>query len=296
MKAELFIKKERGAIQCLACGHRCTIAKGRTGVCGVRQNVDGELDLLVYGRPAAIHIDPIEKKPLYHFLPGTKILSLGTLGCNFRCGFCQNWDISQKPMSSPDAAGQKSIFENFEYVSPEEVVKLALEHRTPSIAYTYNEPTIFVEYAHDIMVLARGAGLKNVFVSNGYESMEAWGYIGPYLDAINIDLKSFSDKFYARNCGARLQPVLDSIKECRRRKIWLEITTLLIPNENDTDEELAQIAGFIAGVDTGIPWHISRFHPDYKMTDKNITSMDSLKRAEKIGKKSGLKYVYLGNV
>jgi pyruvate formate lyase activating enzyme len=251
--------------------------------------VKGELDLLVYGKPVAIHVDPIEKKPLYHFLPGTKILSLGTFGCNFRCEFCQNWEMSQN-------ANFKLQIAELETIEPKEIVKMAIKYKTPSIAYTYNEPTIFVEYAHDIMVLARKAGLKNVFVSNGYESMETWEYIGPYLDAINIDLKSFSDEFYKKQCGARLQPVLDSIKECHRRKIWQEITTLLIPDENDSDEELKQIAEFIASVDKGIPWHISRFHPDYKMLGKDETSLKSLNRAKRIGKKAGLKFVYLGNV
>ena len=278
-------------VQCLACAHKCVIAEGRTGICGVRKNVKGELDLLVYGKPVAIHVDPIEKKPLYHFLPGTKILSLGTFGCNFHCSFCQNADISQNKLQDTSY-----MLQDLEDWPPEKIVQLALKYKTPSIAYTYNEPTIFVEYAHDIMVLARQAGLKNVFVSNGYESMETWEYIWPYLDAINIDLKSFSDKFYKKQCGARLQPVLDSIRECHRRKIWQEITTLLIPNENDSDKELTQIAEFIASVDKGIPWHISRFHPDYKMLDKDETSLQSLERAREIGLKAGLKYVYLGNV
>lgn len=278
-------------VQCLACCHKCVIAEGRTGICGVRKNVKAELDLLIYGKPVAIHVDPIEKKPLYHFLPSTKILSLGTFGCNFRCSFCQNADLSQNRLQ--DIGYRLQDIENW---PPEKIIELALEYKTLSIAYTYNEPTIFVEYAHDIMVLAKKAGLKNVFVSNGYESMETWEYIGPYLDAINIDLKSFSDDFYKKQCGARLQPVLDSIKECHKRKIWQEITTLLIPGENDSDEELTKIAEFIASVYKDIPWHISRFHPDYKMLDKDETSLESLERAERIGKKSGLKFVHLGNI
>lgn len=288
MRATLFKQLSSEKVRCLACAHHCVIAEGRTGICGVRKNVKGELDLLVYGKPVAIHVDPIEKKPLYHFLPGTEILSFGTFGCNFRCSFCQNADMSQNRMQIADNRMQT--------IQPQEIVEMALKYKTPSIAYTYNEPTIFVEYAHDIMMLAREAGLKNVFVSNGYESMETWEYIGPYLDAINIDLKSFSDDFYKKQCGARLQPVLDSIKECHRRKIWQEITTLLIPEENDSDKELTQIAEFIASVDKEIPWHISRFHPDYKMLDKDETSLQSLERARKIGLKAGLRFVYLGNV
>ncbi len=288
MRATLFKKLDSEKARCLACAHHCVIAEGRTGICGVRKNVKGELDLLVYGKPVAIHVDPIEKKPLYHFLSGTEILSFGTFGCNFRCSFCQNADISQIRTHNSDNMTQ--------VIEPEEIVKMALEYKTPSIAYTYNEPTIFVEYAHDIMALAKKAGLKNVFVSNGYESTETWEYIGPYLDAINIDLKSFSDDFYKKQCGARLQPVLDSIKECYRRKIWQEITTLLIPDENDSDKELTQIAEFITSVDNGIPWHISRFHPNYKMLDKDETSLRALERARKIGLGAGLKYVYLGNI
>lgn len=282
--AVLYKKLKDSVVQCQACAHYCAIKVGETGKCGVRKNIDGELQLLVYGHPAAVHVDPIEKKPFYHFLPGTEILSFGTFGCNFRCEFCQNFDMSQTHAESA---------QNY---APEEIVALAVKYKTPSIAYTYNEPTIFVEYAHDIMVLAHQKGLKNVFVSNGFFSEETLEYIGPYLDAINIDLKSFSDEFYKKICGARLQPVLDTIKRVKERNIWQEITTLLIPGENDSDKELKQIAEFIASVDKNIPWHISRFHPDYKMLDKDITSYQSLVKAREIGLKAGLKYVYLGNV
>jgi len=267
----LYKKLDGNKVRCLACAHYCVIQEGKTGICGVRENIGGELQLLVYGKPAAIQVDPIEKKPLYHFMPGTKILSLGTFGCNFRCGFCHDW-------------------------LPERIVSYAVEHKIPSIAYTYNEPTIFVEYAYDIMVLAKEKGLKNVFVSNGYESKETLDYIGPYLDAINIDLKSFSNGFYQKNCGAKLQPVLDTIRRVHKMKIWQEITTLVIPGENDVEEELKQIADFIVSVDPGIPWHLSRFHPDYKMMNKGVTSYESLVRVREIGLAAGLKYVYLGNV
>ncbi len=283
-QAVLYKKLKDNIVQCQACAHYCVIKEGNTGVCGVRKNIGGELFLLVYGKPVAVHVDPIEKKPLYHFMPGTKILSLGTFGCNFRCDFCQNADLSQ------------TYVDGTQNISPEQIVELALKYKTPSIAYTYNEPAIFVEYAHDIMKLAREKGLKNVYVSNGFESKEAMEYIGPYLDAINIDLKSFSDDFYRKTCGGRLQPVLDTIKRVKEKNIWQEITTLIIPGENDSEKELKQIAEFIASVDKNIPWHLSRFHPDYKMTDKNITSYQSLVRAREIGHEAGLKNVYLGNV
>lgn len=287
----MYKKLDKQTVQCLACAHYCVIQEGKTGICGVRKNDGGVLFSLVYGKPAAVHVDPIEKKPLYHFMPGTKILSFGTFGCNFRCGFCQNYDISQNRLQVMSYKLQE-----MEEWAPERIVKLALERRIPSIAYTYNEPTIFVEYARDTMVLARERGLKNVFVSNGYESKETLDYIGPYLDAINIDLKSFRNEFYQKNCGAKLQPVLDTIKRVHEMKIHQEITTLVIPGENDSEDELRQIAEFIASVDKNIPWHLSRFHPDYKMTGKDITSYESLAKAREIGLKAGLKYVYLGNV
>ncbi len=282
--AILYKKIKNNLVQCQACAHYCAIKEGKTGKCGVRQNVGGRLQLLVYGRPVGLQVDPIEKKPLYHFLPGTKILSFGTFGCNFKCEFCQNWDMSQT---------YAELTQNY---TPEEIVALAVKYKTPSIAYTYNEPAIFAEYARDIMVLAQDRGLKNVWVSNGYFSKETLEYIGPYLDAINIDLKSFSDEFYQKICGAHLQPVLETIKRVHKRGIHQEITTLLIPGENDSDKELKQIAEFITFVDKNIPWHISRFHPDYKMLDKDITPYGSLTRAREIGLKAGLKYIYLGNI
>lgn len=287
--AFLYKKLKNDLVQCRACAHYCAIKESETGKCGVRQNVAGELQLLVYGQPVAINIDPMEKKPLYHFLPGTKILSLGTFGCNFKCAFCQNWDMSQNMDFRP------RTMDNDEW-PPQKIVELALKYKTLSIAYTYNEPTIFAEYAHDIMALAHRRGLKNVWVSNGFFSQETLEYIGPYLDAINIDLKSFSDEFYQKTCGARLQPVLDTIKRVQERGIHQEITTLLIPGENDSDAELKQITEFIASVSENIPWHISRFHPDYRMLDKNITPYQSLIKAREIGFKAGLKHVYLGNV
>ncbi|MFA5813575.1 MAG: AmmeMemoRadiSam system radical SAM enzyme [Patescibacteria group bacterium] len=297
-KAILYIKHDNKIVQCQACSHYCAIREGMAGICGVRRNIEGKLYLLVYGKPAAVHVDPIEKKPLYHFLPGTDILSIGTYGCNFRCGFCQNYELSG--MGKEGRGTGESEFERLldktEEWSPERLVDYALENKIPSIAYTYNEPAIFVEYARDIMVLARENGIKNVYVSNGFESKEALDYVGDYLDAANIDLKSFSDHFYRKICGGRLQPVLDTIKRMHDRRIHLEITTLIIPGENDSKEELKKIAEFIANVDKKIPWHLSRFFPMYKMKDHGVTPVSTLAMAKEIGKDAGLTNVYVGNV
>jgi len=296
-RAVLFKKaSDNNTVQCTACSHYCAIPENKTGICGVRKNVNGTLFLIVYGKPVALHIDPIEKKPLYHFYPGEKVLSLGTFGCNFRCDFCQNYEMSQ--MKDEDRSGNKVDYfsEQLEDWSPGRIVQYAQEKNIPMISYTYNEPAIFVEYAHDIMLLAHENNIKNVYVSNGYESREALEYVGPYLDAANIDLKSFRDEFYRKLCGGKLMPVFETIKNLYERGVWLEITTLVIPGENDSDEELQQIAEFIAGIDKNIPWHISRFFPTYKMMDKEITSYASLERAREIGKAVGLKYVYVGNV
>ena len=219
----LYKKLKDKSVRCLACAHYCQIAPDGFGICGTRQNQNGKLVSRVYGHVAAIHVDPIEKKPLYHFMPGSEILSIGTLGCNFRCPWCQNWDISQatKQRNKPKNWGQK--------ISPEEIVELAKKYKTPAVAYTYNEPAIFIEFAHDTAKLAHRIGLKNVFVTNGYLSRESFEYIKPYLDAANVDLKSMDDKFYQKYCGARLQPVLDTIRRLYDAKIHIEITTLIIP-------------------------------------------------------------------
>jgi pyruvate formate lyase activating enzyme len=280
---------ENGMIQCLACSQYCKIPKGKRGICAVRENQDGKLMLLVYGKAAAYHVDPVEKKPLFHFMPGTDIFSLGTVGCNFRCSFCQNWDISQA--SKPP---ENRIFGDD--LSPEYIVDYCLKHNYPSIAYTYNEPSIFFEYAYDTARLAHEKGLKNVYVSNGYLSREAVTKFKPYLDAINIDLKAFTDRFYTKICGARLQPVLDGIKLTHELGIHLEVTTLVIPGENDSTKELRQAAEFLAGIDPDIPWHISRFFPAYLMNDKEPTPLKTLLKAYEIGKKAGLNYVYVGNI
>ncbi|RME32272.1 AmmeMemoRadiSam system radical SAM enzyme [Candidatus Woesearchaeota archaeon] len=284
MNATLY-KKKGDVVQCTACSQRCTIHPGKTGICAVRQNTAGALHLLVYGKAVGLNVDPIEKKPLYHFLPGTTALSFGTVGCNFRCSFCQNWDMSQ--------ASKEGAYYGTD-APPETIVRLARTTNCASIAYTYNEPAIFIEYAHDTAKLAHEHGIKNVFVSNGYETAEAFAFIEPYLDAINVDLKSFRDAFYRTHCGARLKPVLDTIKRVAKSKVWLEVTTLIIPGENDSDEELTQIAQFVANLNPEIPWHISRFFPHYKL-HKPSTPLTTLERAYRIGKEAGLEYIYVGN-
>ena len=269
----------------------------------MRVNKNGKLFLVVYGKASAVHIDPIEKKPLYHFLPGQEAFSIGTVGCNFGCEFCQNWNLSQASRilrrklslsKKKDQLGLKVSKYGYE-LDPPEVVDICVKKQIPIIAYTYNEPVIFFEYLYECAVMASQVGIRNIFVSNGYESKEALDQIGPYLHGINVDLKAFRDKFYRKTCKARLQPVLDTILELNNRGIWLEITTLLIPGENDSEEELTGIARFIALINKDIPWHISRFHPDYKMTNKPVTPIQSLLKAYEIGKSEGLSFVYVGN-
>lgn len=287
-EAKLYKKLENAKVQCLTCAHRCIIAEGKRGICGVRQNKGGILYSLVYGKAIALHVDPIEKKPLFHFYPGTKAFSVATVGCNMRCLNCQNYDISQMPREQSKIEGQD--------VPPEKLVQLAVDNQCRIISYTYTEPTIFWDYAYDTAQLARKKGIKNTFVTNGYLSEEAIREIAPYLDGANVDLKSFVDKTYRTVCGAHLQPVLDSICLMKKLGIWVEVTTLLIPGINDSDEELKEIANFIHECDPGIPWHISRFYPTYKMLDRPATPLEAIQKARKIGLEIGLKYVYTGNV
>jgi len=290
MKQSLFYETfKQNIIKCTLCPHYCLIPQTKIGACAVRKNIKGKLYSLNYGKAIATNIDPVEKKPLFHFLPGSKIYSFATAGCNFKCDFCQNWQISQ---ISKGKEGQ--IIGN--ELSPSDIVNEAKISGCKSIAMTYTEPTIFFEYAYDVCKLAKKNNLKTAFVSNGYITIEAIDKISKYLDAINIDLKSFSDEFYKKVCGGRLQPVLDSIKQYHKNKVWVEITTLVLPNENDSPEELKKIAEFIASIDKNIPWHLSRFHPDYKMTKKSKTDINILEKALKVGKEAGLNYVYLGNV
>ncbi len=271
-------------IQCLLCRHYCKLKEEQTGICGVNKNENGKLKNLVYNHPSALNIDPVEKKPLYHFLPGSKILSIGTVGCNFRCPFCQNWQISQT----------NKIDENV-VVTPNDMAKLVEDYQCDGVAYTYNEPSIFYPYAKDIGKSVAIKGAKNIFVTDGFESVEEIEDMD-WLDAANIDLKSFNKEYYKKVLKGDLDAVLDTIQRMHNKGIWIEITTLLIEGENDSTEELENMAKFIANVDKDIPWHLSAFHPDYKMLDKNATQIETLKRAYDIGKKYGLNYIYFGNV
>jgi len=285
-------------VQCTNCAHYCLIKNAQRGICGVRENKDGKLYSLVYSKAVAVNIDPIEKKPFYHFLPGSHSLSIATVGCNFRCLYCQNWDISQGFKTAKEIPGEN--------LPPEKIVKIALENNLPSISYTYTSPTIFLEYALDTMKLAKKAGLKNNWVTNGFMSKEALGLVAPYLDAANVDLKGFNEEFYQKVCGGRLQPVLENLKEMktlRRRsgqgKIWVEVTTLVIPTLNDDEKTFKDIANFIKnelGEET--PWHISQFCGaiSWKLQHLPDTPVETLEKAYQIGKEAGLKYVYTGNV
>jgi len=304
--AKLFSSQGEGKpVKCLACFRYCTIPEGSTGFCGIRKNEDGQLKLLAYGKPSSISIDPVEKKPLFHFLPSTEILSMGTYGCNFACEFCQNPDLSQAPrlVGGAKATAKEKLallekeFDALPYVSPKDFSDAAIASSCQSVAFTYNEPAIFSEYAYDCSVQAKKqAGLGTVWVSNGYASKESIEFIAPVLDAINIDIKSFSEKFYSTICHASLEPVLETVKRCRKLGIWVEITTLVIPGKNDSKEELSEIARFIASVDRNIPWHVTAFHPAYRMMDVMPTPMQSLVDARNIGLDEGLSFVYAGNL
>ncbi len=273
-------------VRCNACAHRCEIPEGQYGICGTRKNREGILLTNVYEHPVALHTDPIEKKPLFHFLPGSKALSLGTAGCNFHCAFCQNYDISQ--MRGQEVKG-------FD-VPCSELVETAKTQGCDSIAYTYNEPVVFIEYVLDTARIAHEAGLKNVYISNGFETPETFDLLAGRIDAMNIDLKAFTDRFYKTLCKGRLQPVLENIRRAFELGIWVEVTTLLIPGENDAEQEIREIAAFIASVSKDIPWHISRFFPTYLMRDKPPTDLSIIRRAYEIGREEGLHYVYTGNV
>jgi pyruvate formate lyase activating enzyme len=289
-QAVLWDPCEDGKVRCRLCHFRCRIADGKLGHCSVRKNIGGTLYSLNYDKVCAANADPIEKKPLFHFQSGTRSFSIATVGCNLRCQFCQNWQISQAALETGRIDG--------EAVSPERIVAAAVRTGCKSIAYTYTEPTVFMELCHDCARPAREEGLKNVFVSNGYMTREAIDFAADWLDAINVDLKAFGDEYYKKLCAGRLQPVLDSIAYIAgQTNIWMEITTLLVPGQNDSDEELKQLADFLvraAGAD--VPWHISRFHPQYQYTDSDPTPLASMQRAEQIGKAAGLRYVYLGNM
>ncbi|MFH1416229.1 MAG: AmmeMemoRadiSam system radical SAM enzyme [Elusimicrobiota bacterium] len=295
-EALFYDKLTNERVRCNLCAHRCLIIPGQSGRCSVRKNFTrtntgtgaGILYTTVYGRAVAAGCDPIEKKPLYHFLPGTTTYSIATVGCNFTCVFCQNWQISQADKISASDRGSIELM-------PDQVVFNARSMEASSISYTYTEPTVFFEYALDTAKLASAEGLKNIFVTNGFMSGEALEAIAPYLDAANVDLKFFNDEMYRKVAGGRLEPVLDTIRKMKELGIWVEITTLIIPELNDSEEELSRIAGFIADVDPGIPWHISRFFPNYKFPNTPATPLDALERAVNAGQKAGLKYIYKGN-
>jgi pyruvate formate lyase activating enzyme len=290
MEAYLYDSLPDNQVRCNLCRHHCLVKDGRRGLCGVRENNAGKLSTLVYGKLIARHIDPIEKKPLYHFLPGTLSYSVATVGCNFRCRFCQNADIAQMP------ADRRGLIMG-ENVAPDEVVAAAEKGGCRSIAYTYTEPTVFFEFAYETAKRAHRRGIKNVFVTNGYMTDAALDMIQPYLDAANVDLKAFNQTYYREICGARLKRVKETLRAMKARNIFLEVTTLIVPGLNDDRGELEALATFLKdslGAET--PWHISRFHPTYKLTDRPPTTRETLLEAREIGLRSGLKYVYTGNI
>jgi len=277
-----------GEVRCLLCRHGCRIAPGKRGLCAVRENRDGRLLSLNYGRVIAAHLDPIEKKPLFHFLPGSRSFSIACAGCNFRCGHCQNFEIAQAPRDHGRIPGDP--------IRPEEVVEAALRAGAESISYTYTEPTVFFEFALETARLAARRGLRNVFVTNGYMSEAALRELRGLLDAANIDLKGFSEEHYRKVCGARLEPVKENIRLLHDMGAWVEVTTLIIPGRNDGASELEALAAFIRGIDPGIPWHVSRFHPAYRMGDIHPTPPETVREARRIGLRAGLRHVYTGNL
>jgi len=289
METLIYERLDEKRVKCGVCHHFCVIKSGKRGICGVRENQDGRLVSLVYSKVITTSIDPIEKKPLFHLKPGSFSYSIATAGCNFKCSFCQNANISQIPPETGLIPGKD--------LSPESIVKAAIKTGCDSISYTYTEPTIFFELALETARLAKKSGLFNVFVTNGYMSKKALEMLLPYLDAANVDLKAFDDRFYQRYCKARLEPVKENIKTMTDKGVFVEITTLLIPELNDSKSDLIAMAEFIGNdLSEKTPWHLSRFHPCYKMTDRPATPVHTLETAYKIGKDAGLKYVYIGNV
>lgn len=288
VKARYYTKWEEGKVQCELCAHQCVLADGACGICKVRYNEGGELYTAVYGEVSAMQVDPIEKKPLYHVEPGSSSLSVATMGCNFKCGFCQNYNLSQLDSCLKKTYGQE--------VTTQQLIDEAVNNKCTSISYTYNEPTLMLEFINDNAFTAMRNNIKNIMITNGYMTSESAECIAPFLDAVNIDLKSMREEFYNKVCGAKLKPVLDTINILHSKGVWVELTTLIIPGLNDSDEELKQLAEYVASVSLDTPWHLSRFFPSYKMTDLEPTPIATLERAYKFAKEAGLRYVYLGNV
>ncbi len=287
MKQALFYKKlKEKVVQCQLCPHFCVIKPNERGRCGVRQNQDGKLISLVYGKPCSLALDPIEKKPLYHFLPGQLALSIATVGCNLSCKHCQNWEISQ---ANPDEFSVREV-------KPEEIVKTAKEKNVKIISYTYTEPTIFYEYMLDISKLAKKKGIKNMIVSNGFINPKPLKQLCKHIDGANIDLKSIDDDFYKKICNARVNPVLESLKILKKENIWIEITNLLIPGLNDKEKDIKKLISWIKNnLGTDVPVHFTAFYPCYKLSHLPPTSIETLKNARRLALKQ-LKYVYTGNI
>lgn len=275
---------DKKSLQCTLCPHNCVISEGKTGICGTRINYNGKFHSKVYARPSAMHVDPIEKKPLYHFYPGSKILSIGTLGCNLFCRGCQNYELTKGPIV------------DLPYVTPEQVISTAIENNINLIAYTYNEPTIFYEYMMDIAKLAKKNKIKNVIVSNGFINDSPLKKLTKYIDAANIDLKGFDEKFYNEYANAKIEPILKNLKTIKKSNVWLEVTNLIIPQINDKEESITDMCKWINKNIKDTPLHFSRFFPYYKAQDKEITPVSSLLNAKKIANNSGIKYVYIGNM
>ncbi|MGQ9818111.1 MAG: AmmeMemoRadiSam system radical SAM enzyme [bacterium] len=284
----LYYKKlDAKKIQCLLCPRECIVSQGHKGFCRARKNINGEYYTLVHSNPCAVHIDPIEKKPLFHFLPGTTALSLATAGCNFTCKNCQNWDISQVSPEQTD---------NIE-ISPQKMVELAIQYQTPTIAYTYTEPSVFYEYMLDIAKLAHKYGILNIYHSNGYLNLEPLEALIPFLNGANIDLKGFSDDFYKDITGGTLSPVLNTLKTLKKKGVWLEITNLIIPTKNDNEKMIREMCVWIKNeLGNDVPIHFSRFYPQYKLQNLPPTPLEKLRSAAQIARKVGLLYIYIGNV
>ncbi|KJS33597.1 MAG: radical SAM protein [Desulfatitalea sp. BRH_c12] len=290
MEACLYETIDRERVQCNLCHHRCGIKPGGRGICQVRRNDQGTLTTLVYGQLIAQHVDPIEKKPMFHFMPGSRSYSIATVGCNFRCSFCQNADIAQMPRDREGLVMGAAC-------TPEAVVDNAQRQRCQSIAYTYTEPTVYFEFAMETAKIAAARGIKNIFVTNGYMTADALDMAASWLDGANVDLKAFNDDFYKKQCGARLEPVKSSLRKMKALGILVEVTTLIIPGLNDEPQELRDLAAFLVNdIGPETPWHISRFHPTYRLVDRPVTPTDTLHRARDIGHQAGLRYVYVGNV